>query len=113
VLEVCALLVRRVLVWVIRFTDTLYIQLGTTDNYSFTAISPVFTVQRFTRTRVLSLHWSNPGNGFITFSLSLQITYEFFFAPPNSFLAINLQLPTPEPTNYLSRCQVTRHNMFA
>jgi hypothetical protein len=27
-------------------------------------------------------------------SLSLQITHEVFFAPPNSFLAIILQLPT-------------------
>jgi hypothetical protein len=30
---------------------------------------------------------------FITVSLSLQITHEVFFAPPNSFLAIILQLP--------------------
>jgi hypothetical protein len=47
-----------------------------------------FTVHRYTCTRVLSFHLSNPGNGLITVSLSLRITHEVFFPPPNSFLAI-------------------------
>jgi hypothetical protein len=51
-----------------------------------------FAVHHYTRTRVLSLYWSCPGNGFIRVSLSLQITHEIFFAPPNSFLAIFLKL---------------------
>jgi hypothetical protein len=33
---------------------------------------------------------------FITVSLSFQITHDLFFAPPNSFLAIILQLPIPK-----------------
>jgi hypothetical protein len=35
-----------------------------------------------------------PGNGFVTVSLSLQITHEVFYSQPNYFLAIILQLPT-------------------
>jgi hypothetical protein len=42
-------------------------------------------VPRYKRIRVLSLHQSYPGNGFITVSLSLQITHKVFFSPPNSF----------------------------
>jgi hypothetical protein len=48
--------------------------------------STYFTVHRYTRTRVLCLHQSHPRNGFITVSLSLQITHEVFFSQPNSFL---------------------------
>jgi hypothetical protein len=77
----------------IGYIDTLYTQLGTTANYSVTAISTL-TFYCYTRTRVLSLRQSYPGNGFVTISLSLQITYEVFSTPPNSFLAIILQLPT-------------------
>jgi hypothetical protein len=54
------------------------------------------TVQYYTHTRVLSLHWSYPGNGFITVSLSLQITHEVFFSHSNSFLTIILQMPIPK-----------------
>jgi hypothetical protein len=46
--------------------------------------------------RVLSLHLSPPGNGFITVSLALQTTREVFFAPSNSSVAIILQLPIPK-----------------
>jgi hypothetical protein len=56
---------------------------------AITALSlfPHFTVHRYTRTRVLSLHQTYPGNGFITVSLYLQITHGVFFSQPNSFLA--------------------------
>jgi hypothetical protein len=54
-----------------------------------------FTVHRYTRTRILSLHKSYPGNVFITVPLSLQITHEVLFSQPNSFLAI-LPLPIPK-----------------
>jgi hypothetical protein len=70
--------------------------------------STQFPVRCCTRTNVLSLHLSYPGNGFITVSLWLQIKHEVFFSHPNSFLAISsqststadslnslLQLPTP------------------
>jgi hypothetical protein len=39
-----------------------------------------FTVHRHAHTRVLSLHQSYPGNGFIIVSLSLQITHRAFFS---------------------------------
>jgi hypothetical protein len=66
---------------------TLYIH-TTRDymQYSATTIYTHFTVHRYTRARVLSLHQLYPGNGFIKVSLSLQITHEVFFSPPNSFL---------------------------
>jgi hypothetical protein len=82
-----------VLDWMFGFIDTLFTQLEPTGNYSATAISTHFTVHRYTRTRVLFLQKSHPGNGFITVSLSLQITHEVFFSPPNSFLAISSQSP--------------------
>jgi hypothetical protein len=50
-----------------------------------------FTAHRCIRTRILSLHKPYPGNGFITISLSFQITHEVFLAQPNSFLAISSQ----------------------
>jgi hypothetical protein len=70
-----------------------------TNNLGLQAIqryrwSTHFAVHRYTRTRVLSLQWSHAGNGFITVSLSLQITHEVFFAPYNSFLAISSQSPS-------------------
>jgi hypothetical protein len=91
----------------VRVTYALYTQLGSTGNYSATAISTNFTVLRYTRTRILSLRFSYPGNGFITVSLSLQITYEFFLSRPNSFLAIILQLPTQFSSSIpkLTSCQ--------
>jgi hypothetical protein len=55
-----------------------------------------FPVHRFTRTKILSLHQSYPGNGYITVSLSFQTTHEDFFSQPNSFLTIILQLPIPK-----------------
>jgi hypothetical protein len=51
-----------------------------------------FTAYHYTHTTVLSLHYSYPGNRFITVSLSLQITHEVFFSQPNYPLAIILQL---------------------
>jgi hypothetical protein len=53
-----------------------------------------FTIHRYTHTRNLSLHYSYPGNGFITVSLSLQITHENLFPPPNSFFHYSYNLPT-------------------
>jgi hypothetical protein len=42
---------RRGLLWMIGFTDTLYTQFGTTDNYSSIA-DLHFTVHRYTRNRI-------------------------------------------------------------
>jgi hypothetical protein len=47
-----------------------------------------FTIHCYTCTRVLSLHSSYSGNGFITFSLSLQITHKVFFSQPTPFLPL-------------------------
>jgi hypothetical protein len=59
-----------------------------------------------------TLHWSLPGNRFITVSLSFQITHEIF-AQPNSFLAIILQLPTPEtPSILCCNCQLRNSTDF-
>jgi hypothetical protein len=79
---------RRVLEWMIGFIDTLFTQLGTTCSHSATAVSTHFTVHRYTRTSVLSLHYSYPGNGFITVSLSLQITHEVLFSSLIPFLTL-------------------------
>jgi hypothetical protein len=61
---------------------------GSTGN---TALSLFYTlsVHRWTRTRIVSLHQSYPGNGFITVSLSLQLTHDIFLAQSNFFLAIS------------------------
>jgi hypothetical protein len=45
-----------------------------------------FTVHRYTRARILSLHLSYPGNGIIIVSLSLRNTHGIFFSQPNFFL---------------------------
>jgi hypothetical protein len=82
---------RRVLDWMTGFTDTLYIQLGATRNYS--VIADLHTSQ-FTVTHALG--FSYPGNDFLTVSLSLRITHEVFFSRPNYFLVIILQLPIPK-----------------
>jgi hypothetical protein len=47
--------------------------------YSAIAIFTHFTVHRYTGTRLLSLHWSYPGNVFIIVSLSLQIIHDVLF----------------------------------
>jgi hypothetical protein len=51
----CAWLIRRVLVWIIGFIDTLYtpLELQTIQHYCWSAH---FTVHRYTHTRALSLH---------------------------------------------------------
>jgi hypothetical protein len=87
-----------------------------------------FTVRRCTRTRILSLHWSYPGNGFITLPLLLQITHGVFFAQPDFFLAIILPTANsiqfqahnaagwrPETRHFTSRllCWITLYNHFA
>jgi hypothetical protein len=73
-----------------------FTQLGTTRNYG--AVADLHTL-RFTVTHALgySVFTSRIlATDFITVSLSLRITHEGFFAPPNSFLAIILQLPIPK-----------------
>jgi hypothetical protein len=85
---------RRVLDWMIVIVHTLYTVIGATGNYSAIAILhtskfPVAHTLGFSvyTSRILA-------TDFITVSLSLQITHEVFFAPPNYSLAIILQLPT-------------------
>jgi hypothetical protein len=77
-----------------------FIQLGTTGNYSAIAILDTLTIHRCTRTRILSLHYSYPCNGFITVSLSLQLTHDVFLVQSNFFLAISCS------------CQFRRRNQF-
>jgi hypothetical protein len=67
-----------------------------------------FTVHRYTRTSVLCLHESYPGNGFITVLLSLQITHEVFFSPTNSLVAISSQ----SPSTAISRTNPILNNKF-
>jgi hypothetical protein len=47
------------------------------------------SVHRCTLTRILCLHYSYPGNGFTTISLSFQHTHDIFLVESNSFLAIS------------------------
>jgi hypothetical protein len=85
--------VDEVLDWMIGFT-TPY-TFTTWDYRQYSAITDLQTLH-FTVTHALGFSaftCHNPGNGFITVSLSLQITHEVFFSRPNSFLAIILQLP--------------------
>jgi hypothetical protein len=81
------------------FIDTLYTPLGTTGNTELPLISALYSslLQTLVPSVCYSLHYPFPGNGFIRASLQLQITYEVFFAQPNSFLSIilnHLRLPT-------------------
>jgi hypothetical protein len=51
----------------------------------------------------------DPGNGIFTVSLQLQLTHDGFFAPPNSVLAIILQLPIPKTRHSTSRLLLSTH----
>jgi hypothetical protein len=65
-----------------------------------------FAAHRCTRTTVSRLYWWYPGNGFITVSLPLQITYKIFFAQSNLFPAISSQTPSAAiPRTRLSSLQ--------
>jgi hypothetical protein len=77
------------------YIDTLYTPLATTGSYS--AISDLRTLQ-FTVTHALrfSVFTSRILATDLWVSLSLQITHEVFFAPPNSSLANILQQPNPK-----------------
>jgi hypothetical protein len=93
---------------------TLYIQNSWPQRYGY---STHFAVHRYTSTIFLGLHYSCPGNGFITLTLSLQITHEVFLAQSNSFLAIILQLPISKtrlnsiPSSYPGRL-ASRNSTF-
>jgi hypothetical protein len=54
------------------------------------------TRNRIQTIKIKKNHWSSPGNGFITVSLSPQNTHGILFPQSNSFLAINLQLAIPK-----------------
>jgi hypothetical protein len=71
----------------IGFIDTSYTQPETTGNYSAVAISTLYSSLLHP---LVSSVFTSPGNGFVIVSLSLQITYEAFFAQPYSFLDITL-----------------------
>jgi hypothetical protein len=82
---------RRVLDWMIGFYKHLKHTSQNCRQYS--AIADLhFIVHRCTCIRVLRLHQSYPGNGFITVTLQLQTTREVLWSQSNSFLAIILQL---------------------
>jgi hypothetical protein len=97
-------LIGRVLDWMIRFIDTLYIQIGITSNYS--AIADLHTLQ-FTVSHALGFSVFTSRN--LATDLCLTVTSnrtEVFFAPPNSFLDIILQLPNQfnsSPPKLISR----------
>jgi hypothetical protein len=94
---------RRVLDWMIGFIDTLYNPLGTKGNYS--AIEDLYTLQFIdANASNLGPDYSHPGNGFITATLSLQITSEVYFVQPTFF-----------PTflrNYSANCQLQNSTQF-
>jgi hypothetical protein len=88
---------RRVLDWIIGFIDILYIQLGTTGNYSAIGDLTLYSSPLHTHTHTLgfSVFTSRILATYLN-SLSLRITHEVFFSQPNFFLAIILQVPIPK-----------------
>jgi hypothetical protein len=83
----------------IGFIDTLYTQLETTGNYN--SIADLHTSQ-FTVTHALGFSIFTSRNLATELSVSLSLQIKVFFVPPNSFLAIILQLPIPK-TRLISR----------
>jgi hypothetical protein len=58
-----------------------------------------FTVHRYTRTRILSLHQPYSGNGFITVWLQIQLTWNLFVTVwflSCHFFSATFRLPSPE-----------------
>jgi hypothetical protein len=75
----------RILDWMTDFSDTLYTQVGTTRNYS--AVAVLHTSQSAVTDELGSSVFTSPilATDFITVSLLLLNTHEFFFSQPNSF----------------------------
>jgi hypothetical protein len=61
----------------------------TTRGYrQYSAIADVRTVHRYTRTRILSLHWSYPCNGFISVTVTSNHTWSILYTA-NFFLSFH------------------------
>jgi hypothetical protein len=93
--------------WMTGFIDTLYMSLWTTGNYSSISISTIYSslLHTLVSSVYYPLHWSFPGNGFITVSLQLQHTMKSSLYSLNPFLPFIL--------NYSANFQLRRRSQFS